>query len=101
MEKDKNRDKNDILDDVTTSEYKHGFVTEIETDIIPEGLDEDIIRLISQKKAHHAFNFDDDEEQNEEDYALVVEAQKAQEAANSASIWGDMNDGTEVMERGV
>ena len=50
MEKDKNRDKNDILDDVTTSEYKHGFVTEIETDIIPEGLDEDIIRLISQKK---------------------------------------------------
>lgn len=57
--------------------------------------------LISQKKAHHAFNFDDDEEQNEEDYALVVEAQKAQEAANSASIWGDMNDGTEVMERGV
>jgi hypothetical protein len=57
--------------------------------------------LVSQKKAHHAFNFDDDEEQNEEDYALVVEAQKAQEAANSASIWGDMNDGTEVMERGV
>ncbi|MBR5240325.1 MAG: Fe-S cluster assembly protein SufB [Muribaculaceae bacterium] len=50
MEKDKNREKNDILDDVTTSEYKHGFVTEIETDIIPEGLDEDIIRLISQKK---------------------------------------------------
>ena len=50
MEKDKNRNKNDILDDVTTSEYKHGFVTEIETDIIPEGLDEDIIRLISQKK---------------------------------------------------
>lgn len=50
MEKDKNRDKNDILDDVTTSEYKHGFVTEIETDIIPEGLDEDIICLISQKK---------------------------------------------------
>ena len=50
MEKDKNIAKNDILDDVTTSEYKHGFVTEIETDIIPEGLDEDIIRLISQKK---------------------------------------------------
>ena len=50
MEKDKNIAKNDILDDVTTSEYKHGFVTEIETDIIPEGLDEDIIRLISKKK---------------------------------------------------
>ena len=50
MEKDINREKNDILEDVTNSEYKHGFVTDIETDIIPEGLNEDIIRLISQKK---------------------------------------------------
>lgn len=50
MEKDIIREKNDILDDVTNSEYKHGFVTDIETDIIPEGLNEDIIRLISQKK---------------------------------------------------
>ena len=57
--------------------------------------------LISQKKAHHAFNFDDDEEQNEEDYQLVVEARKEAQAANSASIWGDMNDDTEVTERGV
>lgn len=32
--------------------------------------------LISGKKAHHAFNFDDDEEQNEEDYALVLEEQE-------------------------
>lgn len=44
------KDKNDILGDVTNSEYKHGFVTDIETDIIPVGLNEDIIRLISQKK---------------------------------------------------
>ncbi|MBO5720404.1 MAG: Fe-S cluster assembly protein SufB [Bacteroidales bacterium] len=50
MEKDKNIDKNNIIDDVTNSEYKHGFVTDIETDIIPVGLNEDIIRLISQKK---------------------------------------------------
>lgn len=27
--------------------------------------------LISKKKAHHAFNYDEDEEQNEEDFALV------------------------------
>lgn len=57
--------------------------------------------LISQKKAHHQFNFDDDEEQNEEDYALVEEARKAQEQANSASIWGEVGDGGEVMERGI
>ena len=36
--------------------------------------------LISGKKAHHAFNFDDDEEQNEEDYALVLEDQQKQNA---------------------
>lgn len=57
--------------------------------------------LISEKKAHHAFNFDDDEEQNEEDYNLVKEEKAARDAANSASIWGDMGDGTEVEERGT
>lgn len=34
--------------------------------------------LISGKKAHHAFNFDDDEEQNDEDYLLVLKEQEAQ-----------------------
>lgn len=34
--------------------------------------------LISEKKAHHAFNYDDDEEQNEEDYKLVLEERDAQ-----------------------
>lgn len=57
--------------------------------------------LISEKKAHHAFNFDDDEEQNEEDYKLVIADRKNREAANSASIWGDMNEDTDVSERGV
>ena len=33
--------------------------------------------LISEKKAHHAFNYDDDEEQNEEDYKLVEEEREA------------------------
>lgn len=32
--------------------------------------------LISGRKAHHAFNFDDDEEQNNEDYALVLKEQE-------------------------
>ena len=41
--------------------------------------------LISGKKAHHAFNFDDDEEQNEEDYNLMLEEQsKAREEEYSS-----------------
>jgi len=38
-----------------TQEYKYGFVTEIETDSVPAGLNEDIIRLISAKKNEPAF----------------------------------------------
>lgn len=30
--------------------YKHGFVTDIESDVVPKGLSEDVIRLISTKK---------------------------------------------------
>jgi Fe-S cluster assembly protein SufB len=41
---------NTLLDNIASSEYKYGFSTEIETDIIPVGLNEDIIRLISAKK---------------------------------------------------
>ncbi|MFV0472255.1 MAG: Fe-S cluster assembly protein SufB [Paludibacteraceae bacterium] len=40
----------DILQEITRSEYKYGFTTDIETDIIPKGLNEDVVRLISQKK---------------------------------------------------
>src|SRR4030095_596133 len=32
------------------SEYKYGFITDVETDAAPPGLNEDIIRLISRKK---------------------------------------------------
>ena len=39
-----------ILDEVTNSEYKYGFVTDIETEVIPVGLNEDVVKLISQKK---------------------------------------------------
>ena len=63
-DKDKNKNKNknknkkpvtpeknnDIINDVTSGEYKYGFVTDIDTDIIPQGLNEDVVRLISQKK---------------------------------------------------
>jgi len=46
MEKDENK----ILDEVTSSEYKYGFYTDIEMDTAPKGLNEDIIRFISAKK---------------------------------------------------
>ncbi len=39
-----------VLQSLVNQPYKHGFVTEIESDIAPRGLNEDIIRLISTKK---------------------------------------------------
>ena len=39
-----------ILEQVTTSEYKYGFYTDIENDMAPVGLNESTVRLISAKK---------------------------------------------------
>lgn len=43
-------DQDKILDEVTSNEYKYGFVTNIETETIPKGLNEDVVRMISEKK---------------------------------------------------
>ena len=40
----------EIIKDITSQEYKEGFVTEVEQEYVPKGLNEDIIRLISAKK---------------------------------------------------
>lgn len=40
----------DILEEYSDKEYEYGFVTDIEMDIAPKGLNEDIIRFISAKK---------------------------------------------------
>ncbi len=40
----------DILKDFTQKEYEGGFVTEVEQEYVPKGLNEEIIRLISSKK---------------------------------------------------
>lgn len=40
----------DILEEITSSEYKYGFETLIEADEAPAGLSEDIVRFISAKK---------------------------------------------------
>ena len=47
---DKERETEDILNRVTESEYKYGFTTDIETEVFRPGLDEEIVRLISQRK---------------------------------------------------
>lgn len=43
-------DEMKVVEDLTQSEYKWGFSTEIESDTIPKGLNEDTIRFISKKK---------------------------------------------------
>lgn len=44
------KDDDNILDEVTSGDYKYGFVTNVETELIGKGLNEDVIRLISAKK---------------------------------------------------
>jgi Fe-S cluster assembly protein SufB len=44
------KDEQKILEDVTTSDYKYGFTTDIETEFAPIGLSEDTVRFISAKK---------------------------------------------------
>src|SRR5436305_2996419 len=40
----------DTIEQLATQEYKFGFVTEVEQEIVPPGLNEDVVRLISAKK---------------------------------------------------
>lgn len=42
--------EDELLHEVTSTEYKYGFVTDIESDKLPKGLSEDVIRSISHKK---------------------------------------------------
>ncbi len=44
-----------IIDQVTSNEYKYGFYTDIEVDALPKGLNEEIIRMISEKKNEPEF----------------------------------------------
>lgn len=45
----------DILEKVTSSDYKYGFTTDVEMELAPKGLNEDIIKMISKKKNEPAF----------------------------------------------
>ncbi len=46
----KEAEEKELLEEVTGSEYKYGFTSDIEEDRAPNGLNEDIIRFISAKK---------------------------------------------------
>ncbi len=41
---------NETIQEITDQEYKYGFVTDIESDVVPPGLNEDVVRTISAKK---------------------------------------------------
>jgi len=43
------------LDELVNREYRHGFVTDVESDTLARGLDEEVIRLISRKKEEPDF----------------------------------------------
>jgi len=46
------------LENLVNQPYKYGFITEIETETIKKGLNEDIIHLISKKKEEPKFMLD-------------------------------------------
>ena len=43
-------EEKELLRDITAKEYKEGFVTDVEQEFIPKGLNEDIVRMISERK---------------------------------------------------
>src|SRR5437588_10888547 len=43
------------IEELANREYKHGFVTEIESETVPAGLSEETVRLISSKKNEPAW----------------------------------------------
>ncbi len=45
----------ETIEQITKSEYKYGFTTDIETELAPKGLNEDIVRFISKKKDEPEF----------------------------------------------
>ncbi|MFM8349277.1 MAG: Fe-S cluster assembly protein SufB [Bacteroidota bacterium] len=47
--------ENPILEEVTSKEYEHGWVSNIEAESAPKGLNEDIVRFISSKKSEPAW----------------------------------------------
>ena len=40
----------ETIEQLATRDYKYGFFTDVDADTIPKGLNEDVVRLISEKK---------------------------------------------------
>lgn len=51
-------DSKDIIESLESEGYKYGFSSDIETDTIPSGLSEEVVRLISAKKGEPDFMLD-------------------------------------------
>ena len=50
--------KNEFVRQVAEQKYEFGFTTDVHTEIIPVGLNEDVVRLISQKKGEPEWMLD-------------------------------------------
>src|SRR5437870_5321752 len=48
----------ETIEEFVNTEYKYGFVTEVDTETLPPGLNEEVVRLISAKKQEPAFMLD-------------------------------------------
>ena len=48
----------DEINSLVESRYKHGFITDIESESLPPGINEDVIRAISAKKNEPKFMLD-------------------------------------------
>ena len=53
-----NNEKNAFVRQVAEQKYEYGFTTDVETDVIPVGLNEDVVRLISAKKCEPQWMLD-------------------------------------------
>ena len=53
-----NNNKTDIIDQKVKEDYKYGFVTDIESDTLPPGINEDTIQFISEKKKEPSWLLD-------------------------------------------
>ena len=51
----KEKKGNEVIEELADKDYKYGFVTNVESDVIPKGLNEEIIAMISEKKQEPDF----------------------------------------------
>lgn len=85
--------KDDILDEVTSGEYKYGFVTDIDTETFPKGLSEEVVRRISRIKGEPGWMTD----LSSEGLPSLADAYHAALAASGSS--GDRLSGHQLLCR--